>query len=77
MLIGGRAIRSPGGVYHPELGARRAERADGPRPASFSFWAEQDVIAQILGEGDSWALSKAPAFVTRELPPAWKYDSAA
>ena len=43
----------------------------------FSFWAEQDVIEQILGEGDSWALSKAAAFMKRELPPAWKYDSAA
>jgi hypothetical protein len=43
----------------------------------FSFWAEQAVIEQILGEGDSWALSKSPAFVKRELPPAWKYDSAA
>ena len=44
---------------------------------SFSFWAEQNVIERILGEGDSWALSKAPAFVKRDLPPAWKYDSAA
>ncbi len=43
----------------------------------FSFWAEKDVIGQILSEGDSWALSKAPAFVQRVLPPAWKYDSAA
>jgi hypothetical protein len=44
---------------------------------TFSFWAEQDVISRILAEGDSWALSKAPAFVERELPPTWKYDSAA
>ena len=29
---------------------------------SFSFWADQSVINRILGEGDSWALSKSPAF---------------
>jgi hypothetical protein len=44
---------------------------------SFSFWAERDVIERILGEGDSWALSKAPAFKVRELPPAWKYHDMA
>jgi hypothetical protein len=43
----------------------------------FSFWADQTAIEQILGEGDSWALSKTTAFVKRDLPPAWKYDSAA
>jgi len=43
----------------------------------WSFWAEQSVIAAILNEGDSWALSKAPAFKNRELPPAWRYDVAA
>ncbi len=44
---------------------------------SFSFWADQSVINRILGEGDSWALSKSPAFQTRDLPPAWKYHDAA
>jgi hypothetical protein len=44
---------------------------------SFSFWAEQRVVESILAEADSWALSKAPAFMKRDLPPAWKYDSAA
>jgi len=44
---------------------------------SFSFWAEQQVIERILGEGDSWALSKAPAFMKRDLPPTWSYHSAA
>jgi hypothetical protein len=43
----------------------------------WSFWVEQDVITAILHEGDSWALAKSPAFKKRELPPAWKYDSAA
>jgi hypothetical protein len=44
---------------------------------SFSFWVERNVIEQILAEGDSWALSKAPAFTKRDLPPAWKFNSAA
>ena len=44
---------------------------------TFSFWADQSVIERILGEGDSWALSKSPAFEKRELPPAWKYHDAA
>jgi hypothetical protein len=44
---------------------------------SFSFWADQSVVERILGEGDSWALSKTPAFQKRDLPPAWKYHDAA
>jgi hypothetical protein len=44
---------------------------------SFSFWAEQPVIERILGQGDSWALSKSPAFQKRDLPSAWKYHNAA
>jgi hypothetical protein len=43
----------------------------------WSFWAERDVISAILNEGDSWALSKAPAFMTRQLPLTWKYHVAA
>ena len=42
-----------------------------------SFWVVKDAIEQILGEGDSWALSKTPGFVIRELPPAWNYAAAA
>ena len=44
---------------------------------TFSFWADRPVIERILAEGDSWALSKTPAFERRELPPAWKYHDAA
>jgi hypothetical protein len=53
---------------------------DGPTALGqpgFSFWADQDVVERILSEGDSWALCKAPAFKSRELPPHWKYDEAA
>lgn len=44
---------------------------------SFSFWADRAVVEHILGEGDSWALSKSPEFQKRELPPAWHYHDAA
>jgi hypothetical protein len=56
------------------------ETPDGPTALdqpSFSFWAERRVIERILGEQDSWALSKSPAFVARPLPPHWKYHDAA
>ncbi len=43
----------------------------------FSFWADRAVVEHILGEGDSWALSKSPEFEKRELPPAWHYHDAA
>lgn len=37
---------------------------------SFSFWADRPVIERIVGEGDSWALSKTPGFAPRSLPAA-------
>jgi hypothetical protein len=53
---------------------------DGPlaldQPA-FSFWADRRTVEQILGEGDSWALAKAPDFVHRTLPERWSYHQAA
>lgn len=44
---------------------------------SFSFWVDRPVIERILRQGDSWALSKAPEFVSRPLPAHWSYDAAA
>lgn len=44
---------------------------------TFSFWAERRVVERILGQGDSWAISKSPEFEKKELPPAWRYDIAA
>ena len=53
---------------------------DGPlaldQPA-FSFWAERSVVERILAAGDSWALSRAPEFITRPLPEHWIYHQAA
>ena len=41
------------------------------------FWVDRPVVEAILGEGDSWAISKSPGFVNRPLPPKWTYDAAA
>ena len=77
MLIAGVRFDLPGACIVQSWGP---DTPDGPTvldQPDFSFWAEQSAIEQILGEGDSWALAKTPAFVTRELPSTWKYDSAA
>jgi hypothetical protein len=44
---------------------------------TFSFWADRRAIERILGQGDSWALSKAPDFIQRKLPEHWSYHQAA
>jgi hypothetical protein len=44
---------------------------------TFSFWADRRVIERILSQGDSWALTKAPDFVSRPLPVHWSYHQAA
>ena len=77
MLLAGVRFDRPGACIIQSWGPDVPSGPTALGQPTFSFWAEKDVIGQILGEGDSWALSKAPAFVQRELPPAWKYDSAA
>lgn len=77
MFIAGVRFDRPGACIVQSWGP---ETPSGPRALdqpSFSFWAERPVVERILGEGDSWALSKSPAFERRELPPAWKYHDAA
>ncbi len=77
MLIAGVRFDRPGACIIQSWGPGMPDGPTALDQPDFSFWAEQAAIEQILGEGDSWALSKTPAFVKRELPPAWKYDSAA
>jgi hypothetical protein len=77
MVIGGLRFDRPGACILQSWGPDMPTGSVVLDQPSFSFWAEQKVIESILGEGDCWALSKAPAFVKRALPPAWKYDSAA
>lgn len=77
MLIAGVRFDIPGACIVQSWGP---DVPDGPTALDqpdFSFWVKQAAIEQILGEGDSWALSKTTAFVKRDLPPTWKYDSAA
>jgi len=44
---------------------------------TFSFWARRPVVERILAVGDSFALSRAPDFVARQLPDRWVYHQAA
>jgi hypothetical protein len=77
MLIAGLRIDRPGACIIQSWGS---DVPSGPTvldQPSFSFWAAQDVVVRILAEGDSWALSKSPAFKNRDLPPAWKYHNTA
>jgi hypothetical protein len=77
MFIAGVRFDRPGACIIQSWGP---DTPSGPRALdqpSFSFWADRSVVERILGEGDSWALSKSPAFEKRELPPAWKYHDAA
>jgi len=77
MLIAGVRFDRPGACIVQSWGP---DMPDGPRALdqpSFSFWADQRVIERILSEGDSWALSKAPEFVSRPLPEHWNYHEAA
>jgi hypothetical protein len=77
MVIAGLRFDRPGACILQSWGPEMPGGAMALDQPSFSFWVEQEVVESILGEGDSWALSKAPAFVKRDLPPGWKYDSAA
>jgi hypothetical protein len=77
MLIAGVRFDRPGACIVQSWGPACPTGPQALDQPSFSFWADQAVVARILAEGDSWALSKSPAFQKRELPPAWKYHDAA
>lgn len=44
---------------------------------SFSFWIDRRYVERILAADDSWALSKAPEFVSRPIPQSWRYSDMA
>jgi hypothetical protein len=77
MFIAGIRLDRPGACIIQSWGPDQPAGPTALGQPSFSFWAEQGVIERILGQGDSWALSKSPSFEERELPPAWKYHDAA
>jgi len=77
MVIAGVRFDRPGACILQSWGPGIPQGPTALSQPDWSFWADQSVIAAILNEGDSWAISKAPAFEQRQLPPAWKYDTAA
>lgn len=77
MMIGGIRFDRPGALIFQSWGS---ETPTGPLALdqpSYSFWADRAVVERILAAGDSWAVGKTPAFLTRELPTRWTYDRAA
>lgn len=71
MFIAGVRFDRPGALICQSWGP---ETPGGPLALdqpSFSFWADQRVIERILGEGDSWAISKTASFERRAVPEHW------
>jgi hypothetical protein len=77
MVIAGVRFDRPGACILQSWGPDVPQGPTALGQPDWSFWADQSVVEAILGEGDSWALSKAPSFVSRLLPATWKYDAAA
>jgi hypothetical protein len=77
MLLAGVRFDRPGACIIQSWGPDVPSGPASLGQPDFSFWAEREVIERILGEGDSWALCKSPSFAKRDLPPAWKFNSAA
>jgi hypothetical protein len=77
MVIGGVRFDRPGACILQSWGPNVPTGPTALGQPDWSFWAERAVIETILGEGDSWALSRTPGFAERQLPPSWRYDVAA
>lgn len=76
MCLAGLRFDRPGALVLQSWGPDQPKGPKSLDQPSWSFWVDMSVIARILAEGDSWALSKAPAFAKRDLPD-WSYSSAA
>lgn len=77
MFIAGLRFDRPGALVVQSWGPDTPSGPLALDQPTFSFWSDQQAIVRILGEGDSWAISKTPAFVKRDVPAAWKYSDAA
>lgn len=77
MFIAGVRFDRPGACIIQSWGPDSPTGPTALDQPSFSFWADQAIIEKILGQGDSWALSKSPSFVVRPTPPSWSYTDAA
>lgn len=71
MLIAGVRFDREGACIVQSWGANVPDGPTAMDQPNFSFWAERRVVEKILAAGDSWALSKSPAFVSRPLPANW------
>ncbi len=79
MFIAGVRFDRPGACIVQSWGMTTPSGPTDLGQPPYSFWADRQVIERILGEGDSWALSKAPHFgasaaarAKRRLPPHWR-----
>lgn len=77
MVIGGVRFDRPGACILQSWGPEQPAGPTALDQPGYSFWADRSTVEAILAEGDSWALAKAPDFVTRELPAHWSYSVAA
>jgi hypothetical protein len=77
MAIAGVRFDRPGACILQSWGPNVPDGPLGLGQPNYSFWAEKPVIEAILGEGDSWALSRAPEFAKRTLPKHWQYHDVA
>lgn len=76
MCLAGLRFDRPGALVLQSWGPMQPKGPLDLGQPAWSFWVDLAVIGRILAEGDSWALSKAPAFKVRDLP-EWSYSSAA
>lgn len=77
MMIGGVRFDRPGACIIQSWGPKMPSGPLALDQPTFSFWADQSVIERILGEGDSWALSKSPGFEQRSTPDHWNWHDVA
>jgi len=72
MFCAGLRFDRPGGLICQSWGPNVPDGPTDLEQPSFSFWVDKEVLVRMLALGDSWALSRAPEFVKRELPHYWR-----
>jgi hypothetical protein len=77
MLIGGVRFDRPGACILQSWGPDQPTGPLALDQPGYSFWADRATVERILSQGDSWAMARAPEFVTRTLPEHWSYHRAA
>ncbi len=74
LIVGVRAGDRPGACIFQSWGP---EMPTGPlaldQPPN-SFWADRDVVADMLGMQDSWALSQFDGYPGQAIPSRWSFD---